>query len=108
MKEKTMKKLAIFFVTIGFLSGCATPHVVDEKKMSDKDLSCDSLVQEIAEAKRFEKEARDEKGVTGTNVVAAVFFWPAIVGTYSNANDAIEAAKERQHHLEALHKEKEC
>ncbi len=103
-----MKKLAMFFVTIAFLSGCASPHVVDERKMSDKDLSCDSLVQEIAEAKRFEKEARDEKGVTGTNVVAAVFFWPAIVGTYSNANDAIEAAKERQHHLEALYKEKEC
>ena len=60
-KKKTMKKLTIFFVTLGFLSGCATPHVVDEKKMSDKDLSCDSLVQEIAEAKRFEKEARDEK-----------------------------------------------
>ena len=101
-----MKKLATFFVIVAFLSGCATPHVVDEKKMSDKDLSCGSLVQEISEAKRFEREAREEKGVTGTNVVAAVFFWPAIVGTYSNANDAIEAAKDRQHHLEALHKEK--
>ena len=103
-----MKKLAILFVTIAFLSGCASPHVVDEKRISDKDLSCNSLIQEITEAKRFEKEARDEKGVTGTNVVAAVFFWPAIVGTYSNADDAIEAAEERQHHLETLYKENGC
>ena len=103
-----MKKLTAFFVTAAFLSGCATPHVVDEKKISDKDLSCDSLVQEIAEAKRFEKEARDEKGVTGRNVVSGIFFWPAIVGTYSNADDAIEAAEERQRHLEALYKEKVC
>jgi len=103
-----MEKLAVFIVMIFFVSGCATPHVVDEKKISDKDLSCDSLVSEIAEAKRFEKEACDEKGVTGTNVVAAIFFWPAIVGTYSNADEAIAAAKERQRHLEALHKENGC
>ena len=103
-----MNQRIVFFIAIAFWAGCASPHVVDEKKLSDKDLSCNSLIQEIAEAKRFEKEARDEKGVTGTNVVAAVFFWPAIVGTYSNANDAIEAAKERQHHLEALYKEKGC
>ena len=103
-----MKRLATFFVTVAFLSGCATPHVVDEKKISDKDLSCNSLVQEISEAKRFEEKARDEKGVTGTNVVAGLFFWPAIAATYANANEAIEAANERQRHLEALYKEKGC
>lgn len=76
--------------------------------MSDRDLSCNSLVLEMAEAKRFEREARDAKGITGTNVAAAVLFWPALLGTYSNADDAIEAAKDRQRYLETLHKEKEC
>ena len=103
-----MKILATLIIAIAFLSGCATPRVVDERKISDKDLSCDGIAKEIADAERFEREARKEKGVTGTNVAAAIFFWPAIIGTYSNANDAIEAAEERQRHLEVLHKAKGC
>lgn len=103
-----MKVLAGFGVAVVCLSGCATPHVVDEKKLSDTDLRCNSLILEIAEAKRFEREAREAKGVTGTNVAAAILFWPALLGTYSNADDAIEAAQNRQRHLEALHKEKKC
>lgn len=90
------------------VAGCATPHVVDTASVSDKDLSCNSLIAEINEAKSFEKEARDEKGVTGTNVVAGLLFWPAIIGTYSNANDAIEAAQERQRHLQQIFNEKGC
>lgn len=101
-------KTAIISIIAAALSGCATPHVVDEAKVSDKDLSCASLQSEIDEAKRFEKEARDEKGITGTNVVAGLLFWPAIVGTYSNANEAIEAAKDRQEHLLKIFNEKGC
>jgi hypothetical protein len=37
-----------------------------------------------------------------------VIFWPAIIGTYSNANDAIKAAKERKEHLVALSTKKGC
>ncbi len=90
------------------LAGCATPHVVDERQTADADLSCDALADEIVDAERFEQQAREEKGVTGTNVVAGLLFWPAIVGTYSNANEAIEAANERQRHLHELRKEKGC
>ena len=101
-----MKKLLC--ISALALSGCATPHVVEEEKTSDKDLSCVSLQSEIDEAKRFEEAARDEKGVTGTNVVAGLLFWPAIIGTYSNANDAIDAAQERQDHLMKIFNEKGC
>ena len=46
--------------------------------------------------------------MTGTNVVAAIFFWPAMIGTYSNANDAIAAADLRKTNLANLHAQKKC
>jgi hypothetical protein len=51
---------------------------------------------------------RKKNGITGTNVAAAVIFWPAIIGTYANANDAIKAAKARKEHLVALSTKKGC
>ena len=47
----------------------------------------------MAEAERFKVDAQKEKGMTGTNVAAVIFFWPAMIGTYSNANEAISAAE---------------
>ncbi len=106
MKKKTMAFMPI--IAAFALAGCATPHVVEETKTSDKDLSCTSLQSEIDEAKRFEQQAREEKGFTGTNVAAGLLFWPAIIGTYANANEAIEAAQERQEHLLKIFNEKDC
>ena len=81
--------------------------MVDVKKTGDADLSCKQIESEIAEADRFEKEARDEKGVTGKNVAAAVLFWPALIGTYHNAEEAIEAAQDRKENLLKLSEEKD-
>jgi hypothetical protein len=91
-----------------FLFGCATPQVVEKKQLNDVHLSCSGIEVQIAEAESFEKEARGEKGVTGTNVAAAIFFWPAMFATYSNANEAIEAAVDRKEHLQTLYAEKGC
>ena len=102
-----IKNIAIIS-SVALLASCATPHVVDERQVADDKLTCAQLGQAIAEAKDFEKQARSEKGVTGTNVVAGLLFWPAIIGTYSNANEAIEAAQERQEHLEKLREKKNC
>ena len=93
---------------VAILSGCATPTVVESKQAKDRDMSCAALKTSYAEAKDFETKARKERGVTGTNVVAAVFFWPAMLGTYKNTEDAIEAAKARQKHLETIAAEKKC
>ena len=104
-----MKKTMLYLLIAGFvLSGCATPHVVDEKQLSDEELSCAQLLDEIAEAKDFEEDARDEKGVTGTNTAAVLFFWPALFATYANVEEAIDAAEERQKHLKKIYKNKDC
>ncbi len=34
--------------------------------------------------------------------------WPAIIGTYSNANKAINAAQDRQEHLLKIYRDKGC
>ena len=95
-------------VTAAFLAGCASPTVVESKQSNDRMMSCDALKTAYGEAKDFESKARKERGVTGTNVAAAIFFWPAMLGTYKNTEDAIEAAKERQKHLETVAAEKKC
>ena len=95
-------------VTAAFLGGCASPTVVESKQSNDRMMSCDALKTAYGEAKDFESKARKERGVTGTNVAAAIFFWPAMLGTYKNTEDAIEAAKERQKHLETVAAEKKC
>ncbi|MET0100801.1 MAG: hypothetical protein ABW078_03635 [Sedimenticola sp.] len=95
-------------LTVLALQGCATPHVVESKKIDDNQLSCNEITSQIAEADRFESAARDERKVTGTNVAAALFFWPALLATYSNTEEAIEAARERKEHLTDLYTERGC
>lgn len=90
------------------LSACASPEVVQVSEIGDNGLTCDQLEREMAEADSFERRARDERGVTGKNVAAAMLFWPALLATYSNTEDAISAAQERQRTLARLADEKNC
>ena len=103
-----MKALLIATGTSLLLAACATPEVVKTKQVRDESLSCSELKTAYAEAQNFEEAARKERGVTGTNVAAAVLFWPALIGTYKNTEDAIEAAKARQKHLEGVAASKNC
>jgi hypothetical protein len=90
------------------LGACATPTVVQAVKPGDGGLSCAQLQNEYADAERFRAEADAEKSVTGGNVVRALFFWPAILGTASNANEAIAAADTRKVHLANQLNQKNC
>ena len=102
------KALVVVGVLAILLQGCATPHVVQTKKVSDVNLSCQQILNEITEADDFEQKARAERKVTGKNVAAAVLFWPALIGTYSNTEEAIDAAKERRTNLTNLYGQKKC
>lgn len=104
MKLKLLSALA----ATAILAGCASPHVVETTKLSDSKMTCTQIQMEMAEADRFRADAQKEKGMTGTNVAAALFFLPAMIGTYSNANEAISAADKRKSNLIALYNEKRC
>ncbi len=104
-----MKKFSVLsLVGISMLAGCATPDVMDVRKIGDKDLSCSQIAAEIAEANRFEAEARKEGGMTGTNVAAGVFFWPALLVTANNVSEAKDAARDRKDHLIRIAEKKNC
>ena len=90
------------------LTACANPPVVQKRQPNDDTLSCQQLKDAYADAQDFEAKARKERGATGTNVAAAIFFWPAMLGTYKNTEDAIQAARDRQAHLEKIAESKQC
>ncbi len=100
--------LTVSVALMFLLGGCATPHVVQEKEIGDKNLSCEELVAGFEEAARFEKKARKAKGMTGMNIVSGLVWWPGLFATYSNADDAIDAARERQRNLTKIHEKKNC
>ncbi|MCT4654294.1 MAG: YgdI/YgdR family lipoprotein [Cohaesibacter sp.] len=90
------------------LSGCSTSKVVQTEEIGDNNLTCEQIKFEIAEAKRFENEAQGKKGITGTNVAAAALFWPALIVTYSSAEEAENAARTRQANLVRIANQKQC
>jgi opacity protein-like surface antigen len=99
-------KLFVAMLVMG-LSACASPTVVQSVKPGDTGLSCGQLQNDYADAEKFKKDAAAEKGVTGGNV-ARLLFWPAIIGTTMNANEAIAAADNRMVHLTNLMSQKGC
>jgi hypothetical protein len=90
------------------VAGCATPKVVDVRQPGDDQLSCAQIKDQHAAALKYEKDARSERGVTGTNAAAALFFLPGLLATYMNTEDAIRAAKDRQDLLARLSVSKNC
>jgi len=100
------KIILLSFMTL--LNACAMPTVVETRKAGDSNLTCNQIQRELDDAERFEREARKERTVTGTNVAAALLFWPGLIGTYANTEDAINAAKERKVNLLKLATAKNC
>ena len=104
----TISRLVLAAFIVALISACSTPKVIETTKLSDRDLSCESLKDEYKQAGQAKKEAEDVKGVTGTNTMAAIFWLPGIIATYSNANEAIAAADARMTRLVDLMDKKNC
>lgn len=95
-------------ILVGALAGCATPKVVDVRQPGDDQLSCAQIKDQFLAATKYEKDARSERGVTGTNAAAALFFLPGLLATYMNTEDAIKAARDRQDLLARMSTAKGC
>lgn len=103
-----MRRRMGLLVVASLVGACASPTVVETRKVGDATLTCEQIQTELDEADNFEKAARKERTATGTNVAAAIFFWPALIGTYSNTEQAINAAKERKENLFRRAEAKKC
>ena len=107
-RQQLPKNLLLTFGLTLILGGCATPDVINVRQAGDKALTCEQITEEIADAETFMQKARDAKGVTGTNAAALVFFWPALLATYANSEEAIDAAQDRIDFLYGLGDDKGC
>ena len=106
-----MKKfLAILILSISLilLNSCAKPQVINIVMPGDEKLNCEQLENEVAETQKIKKDAEYAKEGTGGNVARMMLFWPAWAKTLHNADIAIQAANDRNHHLIKIMKKKNC
>ena len=103
-----MKKIYITISMLIFISACASPPVVSKYQAGDDSMDCSALDYEIRRVEEGLADARSERGVTGTNVGAALFWWPGLVATYVNVGEAVNAANARIDHLSSLKYKKGC
>jgi hypothetical protein len=101
-------KLTLTAALVVVLAGCASPTVVQSVKAGDSGLTCPQLQNEYQDAEALRAAADKEKGMTGGNIARALLFWPAILGSFSNANEAIAAADARRVNLANLMNQKGC
>lgn len=88
--------------------GCATTTKVATQQPGDEKLSCDALKAEFAKLDSVTQEADANKGVNTANVAAVLFFWPAAVGNYMDADKAQKLVEQRRTHLMGIYKSKTC
>ena len=100
-------KQFIMFMSL-FLASCATPHVVDIVQPNDEQLNCAGLQNEVDELDRFIEEAENEKGVNWSNAGRLLVFPIGIWATYENAEQAINAANQRELYLRGIMSKKNC
>ncbi|MBR9844198.1 MAG: hypothetical protein GYB25_13640 [Rhodobacteraceae bacterium] len=102
------KTVPAFVLACVMVAGCVSPEVVPTRDISDDNMTCDEIRTQRAQLDEIRAEARKGKTASGQNVAAVLLFWPAVIGNYANANEAIEAANKRQQVLVELAKKKRC
>ena len=90
------------------LSACVSPEVVQTRSVEDSDLTCEEIKTQLVQLEQIREEAAKGQRASGENVAAASLFWPAIIGNYQNAKQALEAANKRNDVLVALAEKKRC
>jgi hypothetical protein len=90
------------------LSACATTEKVAVNQLGDEKLSCQEIINQDKKVDEIMAEGDHNKGASGTNVAAALFFWPAAVGNYMDADKAQQLAEKRKSVLADLYKSNHC
>ena len=102
-----MKKLLIAIIGLSLISAC-THEKVQVVHSSDRKLTCNDIIAELAEVKHILKTIDDNSGISSRNAVLGVLFWPGIIINQMNAGDARDAANSRLIALTNLQYEKNC
>jgi len=89
-------------------TACVTTTKVAIQQPGDEAMTCDTLKGEFAKLDAVTKEGDENKGVNTANVAAVLFFWPAAVGNYMDADKAQNLVEQRRTHLMSIYRNKNC
>ena len=90
------------------LTGCATSQKIQVVQPGDPDLSCGAIKDEIGKLDRAQSDIDSKKGMTGTNVAAALFWLPGLAYTYYDAGEAQRLITDRKSSLTTIYNNKKC
>ncbi len=103
-----MKKIALALCAVMVLGACTTTQRVSVQQPGDRMMSCSSMRAEFSKLDGIIADGQSDQGVNAANVGAVLFFWPAAVGNYFSARDAMQIAEQRRTHLMTIYNEKNC
>lgn len=107
-KMKSISKIAAASLVLLSVYGCATSQKIQVVQPGDQNLSCPALVDEIRKLDQAKADIESKKGVTGTNVAAALFWLPGLAYTYYDAGEANRLISDRRNALTSIYNGKNC
>lgn len=103
-----MKKIILAVAAVATLGACTTTERVNVVQPGDRTLTCTQMRDEFTKLDEIRKDGQSDQGVNAANVGAVLFFWPAAVGNYFSARDAMQIADRRHEHLMTIYNSKNC
>jgi hypothetical protein len=103
---KIAQKAVLMLTLAGLVCGCATSQKIPPVQIGDNQLSKQEIVCEMDKLVLAEQQIASKKGVTGTNVAAALFWVPGLAYTYYDAGEAMRLIEQRRAHLTSLYNQK--
>lgn len=88
------------------LAGCSSSPKTQVVQMNDESLSRDQILQELAKLDQVQRDIDSNKGATGTNVAAFLFWLPGLAYTYYDASEATKLVEQRRSHLTGIYNKK--
>lgn len=108
MKFRTALALCAASAVAFASSACTTTEKVNVMQPGDQAMTCTQLRAEFAKLDEIKADGQSDQGVNAANVGAVLFFWPAAVGNYMSARDALAVAERRHTHLMTIYNGKSC
>jgi hypothetical protein len=106
---KSFMKTIILYFSFLLLYSCASPTKLDVILPNDTKMSCNQLMEAFTETREFKQKAESYRDPgTGGNVTRTMLFWPALVKSMHNADEAMRAADHRAFHLLKIMRGKKC
>lgn len=106
ISKQTLKSILLSISVLTLICGCASSPKMQTVQVGDNMLTKDQITCELSKLDETQQKIESNKGVTGTNVAAFLFWWPGLAYTYIDANDATRLVEARRSHLTALYNQK--